>query len=314
MRRRVFKAAAAVSLSCSLSLPAVVAAQDAAADGNVAAGQPPAGQGAPAAPGAPGGAHDLGKWWEKSSLSYDPVPEKTLKHFTLAFAFTQASGNTSGTQTSKNMDFVVRKRRLTNRATVDLRDSDMTYGASGGSSDYSMATLRNHVEYDVSKRSVVVTGVEFYHNSLYFMDSRITGYVGAGMTVHETPSHKLSVIGGIGYSAFKFDDETMRQISPGTVALLPTFTPNTAGALLMQAWRWQASKHLSIQQSAGITEYVNQDLGQSMDFSISADIPVNKHVSIGPRYTVHDEDNIYIEALPVKTVDRNFSFSVRISF
>jgi hypothetical protein len=313
MRRRVITAVVAVSLSCTLSLPVLAAAQDSAADGNATTGQPPAGQGAPA-PAAPGGAHDLGKWWEKSSLSYDPMPEKTLKHFSLAFAFTHASGNTSGTQTSKNMDFVVRKRRLTNRATVDLRDSDMTYGATGGSNDYQMATLRNHVEYDLSKRTVVVTGLEFYRNTLYFMDSRITGYAGAGMTVHETPAYKLSLIGGIGYSAFSFDDETMRQISPDTVALLPTFTPNTAGALLMQAWRWQATKHVSIQQSASITEYVKQDLGQAIDFSIAADIPVSKHVSIGPRFTVHDEDNIYIDALPVKTVDRNFSFNVRVSF
>ena len=297
MRRRVFTAAAAVSLSGLLSLPAIAAAQAPAA-------QPPA----------PGGAHDLGKWWEKSSLFYDPMPEKTLVHFSLAFSFTHASGNTSGTQTSKNMDFVVRKRRITNRATVDLRDSDMTYGATGGSNDYQMATLRNHVEYDLSKRTVLVTGLEWYRNSLYFMDSRLTAYVGAGMTVAETPTHKFSVIGGLGVSAFSFDDETMLQISPEAVSLLPTFTPSTGGALLMQAWRWQASKHLSIQQSAGITEYFNQELGQSMDFSIAADIPVNKHVSIGPRYVVHDEDNIYIDALPVKTVDRNFSFSVRISF
>jgi hypothetical protein len=295
--------AAAVSVVWSLSLPALAVAQ-----------QPPAGQGAPAAPAAPGGARDLGKWWEKSSLSYDPMPEKTLKHFSLAFSFTHASGNTSGTQTSKNMDFVLRKRRLTNRATLDLRDSDMVYGASGGSNDYTMATLRNHVEYDISKRTVAVTGLEFYSNSLYFMDSRVTAYAGAGMTVAETKTHKLSLIGGLGFSRFSFDDETMREISPDTVALLPGFTPSTAGALVMQAWRWQASKNLSIQQSAGLTEYFNQELGHAVDFSIAADIPVNKHVSIGPRYTVHDEDNIYIDALPVKTVDRNFSFSVRISF
>ena len=298
MRRRVFSAAAAVSLSCVLSLPAIAAAQDPAA----------------ARPPTPGGARDLGKWWERSSLSYEPMPEETLKHFSLAFSFTHASGNTSGTQTSKNMDFVVRKRRTTNRATVDLRDSDMTYGATGGSNDYQMATLRNHVEYDLSKRTVLVTGLEWYRNTLYFMDSRLTGYVGAGMTVFEAPHHKLSLIGGLGYSAFSFDDETMMQISPDTVSRLPTFTPHTAGALLMQAWRWQASKHVSIQQSAGITEYVNQELGQAIDFSIAADIPMNKHVSIGPRYTVHDEDNIYIDALPVKTVDRNFSINVRISF
>jgi hypothetical protein len=309
MRRRVFTAAAAVSLSCTLSLPVLAAAQDSAGEG-----QPPAGQGAPAAPAKPGGANDLGKWWERSSLSYDPVPEKTLKHFTLAFSFTHASGNTDGTQTSKDLDFVVRKHRTTNRATVSLRDSDMTYGATGGSNDYQMATLRNHVEYDISKRTLVAAGVEWYRNTLYFMDSRLTGYVGAGMTVFEAPHHKLSFIGGIGYSAFVFDEESMMQISPDTVSRLPGFSPNTAGAMLMQAWRWQASKHVSIQQSAGITEYVNQDLGQSMDFSIAADIPMNKHVSLGPRYTVHDEDNIYIDALPVKTVDRNFSISVRISF
>ena len=303
MRRSVYTAMTAVSFLCSLSLPAVAVAQQ----------QPPAGQGQAAAP-AQGNPRDLGKWWERSSYSYDPVPEQTLKHFTFAFNFTHADGNTDGTQSGTNMDFVVRKRRNTNRATIDLRHSDMVYGASGGSNDYQMATFRNHVEHDLSKRTLVVAGVEWYRNTLYFMDSRLTGYVGGGMTVVEAPHHKLSFIGGIGYSAFSFDDETMMEISPDTVAGLPTFTPNTAGVMLMQAWRWQASKHLSIQQSAGITEYVNQELGQSMDFSIAADIPLNKYVSIGPRYTVHDEDNIYIDALPVATVDRNFSFNIRITF
>ncbi len=182
MRRRVFTAAAAVSLSCSLSLPASwprrIPRRRAAASGagracraGAAWRRARSGQvvGAKLAVLRPGAGEDC------SSTSRWPSRSRTR-------AAIRPARRPRRTWTS-----CVRKRRLTNRATVDLRDSDMTYGASGGSSDYSMATLRNHVEYDLSKRTVVVTGVELYHNSLYFMDSRITGYVGAGMTVLETP-------------------------------------------------------------------------------------------------------------------------------
>jgi hypothetical protein len=261
-----------------------------------------------------GGPPDLGPWWEKSSLSYDPVPEKTLLHVASDFQFTDARGNTSGHSISKHTDVVVRKRRITNRVLIDIRDSDMSYGAGGGANDYHMSTIREHVEYDLSKRALVLAGVENYRNSLYFIDRRLTAYVGGGATIASTATHTFSMTGGLGYTGFAFDRDGMLQIAPDTVPLLPTLTPKSGGVMLNEAWHWKASKQLTIDQSASITEFFDQKLGQTWSFSVAAHVPVNKHVSIGPRYDVHEEDNVYIEALPVKTIDRTFGIGVKVSF
>lgn len=273
-------------------------------------------QAPPAAPPAqhPGGPPDLGPWWDKSSLSFDPMPTRTLAHVASDFQFSDARGNTSGHSISTHTDLVIRKRRVTNRVLIDIRDSDMVYGAGGGANDYHMSTTREHVEYDLTKRALVLAGVEYFRNSLYFIDRRLTAYVGGGATIASTATHTFSMTGGFGYTGFAFDREGMLQIAPETVPLLPTMTPKSGGVMLNEAWHWKPTKTLTVDQSASITEFFDQKLGQTWSFSVSAHVPVNKHVSIGPRYDVHEEDNVYIEALPVKTIDRTFGIGVKVSF
>jgi hypothetical protein len=272
------------------------------------AGAAPA-QAAPAAT----GAQPLGSWWEKSSLSYNPVPEQLLFHVTSDLTFSDSRGNTHGTQFGWQNDLVIRKRRLTDRVTVDLRDTDMVYGLGGGSADYQMRTLRNHVEYDLTKNAVAVGGIEHMHNTLVFLDRRVTVYGGGGVTLFDKAGHKLDVIGGLGYAAYRFQREEMARINPVAVAALPTTTPGSGAALVMEGWQWKFSDQIALKQDASYLEYFHQDLGELWTFNVSVDIPVTKHLSIGPRYTMRHENNIYIEALGVEPLDRTFSLGVKFS-
>lgn len=268
----------------------------------------------PAAQPAKGGEQALGPWWQKSSLSYQPVPERTLVHLGSDLSFADSRGNTEGTQFNTQTELAIRKRRFTSRSSVDYRKTDMTYGLGGGSTDYETRTIREHVEYDLTPRTVLVAGLEHQRDTLHFVDHRVTGYAGAGMTVVETPEHKFSIIGGLGYAAYWFQEEEMSEIDPVAVAALPTTTPGSAAMLLQEAWNWKFSKQLTIHQSGSFLEYVEQDLGELWTFDVSAEVPVSKHVSLLPKYSLRRESNIYIKALGVKTLDRSFGFGLRLNF
>jgi hypothetical protein len=298
MRMTRVVVAAAVGVLCLL--PAAARAQEARA---AAPGQEPAKEG-----------KGLGPWWEKSSLSYNPVPEQLLFHVTSDLSFSDSRGNTHGTQFSTGNEVVLRKRRVTSRSTVDFRKTDMVYGLGGGSADYEMSTVREHVEYDLRAHAVLVAGIEHARNTLYFMDKRLTGYTGAGLTIIDTPAHKFDIIGGLGYAAYRFDREAMMQIDPVSVAALPTTTPGSGAVLVQEAWNWKFSKQLTVHQAGSYMEYFHQDLGELWTFDISADVPVTKHLSFAPKYSLRKEDNIYIRALDIQTLDRTFGFGIRLAF
>jgi hypothetical protein len=264
--------------------------------------------------GAPGkdGKKPLGNWWEKSSLSYDPVPEQTLFRLTHDLSFSDSRGNTHGTQFSSATEAVVRKRRWTSRSTADFRRTDMTYGLGGGSAEYETHTIREHVEYDLTKHAVLVGGIEHYRNTLYFQDSRLTEYGGAGWTVVDTAAHKFDVIAGLGYASYVFDREGMSEIDPVSVAALPTTTPGSGATLFEEAWSWKFLPQLTIRQSGSFLNYFHEDLGELWTFDVSAEVPINKHLSLMPKYSLRKEDNIYIRALDIETLDRTFGFSLRI--
>jgi hypothetical protein len=299
MAMRMTRRVVTLALAAACLVPAAARAQTAPAPA-----APPA-----AAPAAPG----LGPWWEKSSLAYTPMPERLLFHVASDLTFADSRGNTHGTQFGWGTDLVLRKRRVTDRVTVDLRDTDMVYGLGGGTADYQMRTLRNHVEFDLTKTALLVAGIEQVHNTLMFIDSRLTEYGGGGVTLFDKAGHKLDVIGGLGFAAYRFQRDDMARINPVAVAGLPTTTPSSGAVLVMEGWQWKFSDQIALKQDGSYLEYFHQDLGELWTFNVSIDVPVTKHLAIGPRYTMRHENNIYIQALGVEPLDRTFSLGVKFS-
>lgn len=265
------------------------------------------------AQGAPG-SQDLSRWWEKSALEFEPMPDRLLVHTSADFSFSDSRGNTEGRSLSKRAELVLRKRRVTNRLSTNIQDQDMVYGLGGGASKFHESTTTEQVDVDLTKTLVAVGGVEFVRNTLFFIDARLTFYGGLGVTLFNDHGHKLSLSGGLGYARFNFMGEEMAQLNPVAVAALPTLTPTTGGALVRQAWSWAPSPRWSLQQSASMTEYFNQELGHLLTLDVNVRIPVAKHLAFVPRYTLKDEDNIYVEALGVKTLDRTFGIGIQLSF
>jgi hypothetical protein len=258
---------------------------------------------------------NLANWWQKSSLDFLTV-NRTLVHTTANLSFMQADGNTSGHTVDVGGSVTARRHRLTNEFVADVNRRDITYGLGGGSADYHEHTFRNQLSFDMTRRAWLIAGIEHYTNTLYFMDKRLNVYGGIGSALYHTDRHRFDLIAALGHANFKFDKGGMLELGPrvaANVAKLDTMTPSSAGMLGMQSWRWVVSSRLTVNQDASFMEYFNPMLGRQLTLNLSGDIPVSKHVSIGPAYRIKREVNAYVSALQIKPTDRTLLFSFRVS-
>lgn len=267
------------------------------------------------APAAAPGAPNLANWWEKTSLDFLTV-KKTLVHTTGNISVMQADGNTSGHTLDVGGSVTARRWKLTNEFFVDVNRQDITYGPGGGSADYHEHTFRNQVSLDLTRRVWLIGGIEHYRNTLYFMEKRLNTYGGIGASPYHTERHRFDLVAALGHATFKFDKSGMLELGPhisANVATLDTMTPSSGGMLGMQSWSWAVNPRLSLNEDASFMEYFNPMLGRRLTLNVSGDIPVSKHVSIGPAYRIKREVNAYVTALELKPMDRMFLFNFRVS-
>jgi hypothetical protein len=189
----------------------------------------------------------------------------------------------------------------------------MVYGFGGGEVDVTESTTRNQIEYDLTKNTVLVGGLEHYKNTLMFIDHRATYYGGIGITVKETDAHKFELMGGLGRAHFRFDRDAIENMDPTTPPKIHSFEPSAGGSYFMQSWRWRISQQLTMTQDSSLMEYFGGYLGQKWTLGFDFNIPISKKVSLAPSYRIRDEDNDVIRAIGVKPQDRTFSFGLRVS-
>jgi hypothetical protein len=301
--RRKFSVPAAMALVAILSIAGVADTPKT----SVKADKTEAGSKAPAKP-------NLGNWWEKSSLDFDTMPTQFLFHGTANASYMNAQGNSQGSMFNGSVDLTARKERYTNHFLAQHRRQDMTYGFGGGSVNLTESTLKDYLDYDLTARTLVLAGIEDYHNSFLFIDRRVTYYGGFGATPVETKQHLVNVTGGLGYANFKFDRTGMLHVNPVAVAGLPTITPSSGGALVTETWRWTFSDKVTLMQDATYMKYFNQVLGHRWDFGVNLNVPLAKYVSFVPSYRIRDEVNAITNALGVKPQDRTLSLGLSVSF
>jgi len=98
------------------------------------------------------------------------------------------------------------------------------------------------------------------------------------------------------------------------VAAFKTTTPTSGAGLVMEGWSWKFSDNIALRQDMSYLGYFDRDLGELVTFNVNIDIPVRKHLSIGPRYSLKYETNIYMDALGVEPLDKTLTLGVKFSF
>ncbi|HWB85703.1 MAG TPA: DUF481 domain-containing protein [Bryobacteraceae bacterium] len=272
--------------------------------------QPAIGNAADAQP----GKHEVADWWQKSSVATTPIPEPVFFHVDGSLSYMNAQGNTDGSTFDAGAAFDVRKWRFTNYFSAQFSKRDITYGFGGGNVNYTENTVRDQLEYDLTKRAMLVGGIEDYENTLIFMDKRFTVFGGAGLAAVERENQRLLFTGGLGHVDFRFDRDAMLRVNPTSVADLATTTPTSGGALIAQTWHWRVSPRLSFDQTGTYMTYFNHNLGHRWDIGANFNVPLTKVFSCVFGYQIKDEDNAYVRALGVKLQDRTLTMGFKVSW
>ena len=253
-----------------------------------------------------------------SSLDFKPMPRQWLGHVDVTVAYSNAQGNTTGTTFNGKVDLSLRKARFTSRSTGWLQKQNITYGFNAGSAHVTQNLLREQVNFDLTKRTSLIGGAEDYTFTLIFMDDRFTEYGAYGVEALKKNKQKLSFVGALGYSEFKFNRAGMLSIpSPivhAAVLALPTTSPTGAGAMIMQAYNLELPRKITLTQSGSYMKFFDSYLGHQGMFNVNFDIPIAKHISFSPGYQLIDQDNQIIGALGVKTEDRLLTAGMKFSW
>lgn len=155
-------------------------------------------------------------WWTQSALENATPPPQFLYHIEGTLSYMDASGNTNGFFFRGQTEFDIRKGRFTDRVIASISKQDIAYFGQG-KSNFSEDTLRNELEFAVTRRSLLVAGIEDYRNTLMFMDERLTEYAGGGLTFSgKGASKRWSCLRGLGFRN------------------LPSIEPASAGSIPMQ--------------------------------------------------------------------------------
>jgi hypothetical protein len=274
--------------------------------------QPDAPQASPASAAQAPKKQDLGSWWQKNPLEYNPVPKQWLFHAEGTLSYMSASGNTDGSTFDVSGDGEVRKNRLSSRSFAQLSRRNITYGAGQSPVDYVERTLREQVDYSLAWYLKIVGGVEGYRNTMMYMDKRLNVYGGAGATMLRNQKQQITLTAALGRTKFVFDRARMMEVNPVQASVLDT-SPASGGAMAMQTWRWNVSPHFSFNQDASYMKYFNSDLGYRWTVNVSGNVPINKHLSFNVSYRYKKETNTIIDALYVKPSDRTFLMGIRAS-
>lgn len=252
-------------------------------------------------------------WWTKSALGGASIPSQTLYHVEGTLSFMDASGNTDGSVLNGRTEFDIRKWRFTDRVNGSISRQDIAYFAQG-SVNFSEDTLRNELEFALTRHSLLVGGIEYYRNTLMFMDKRQTEYFGGGITFSgEASRQTLELIAGVGYSQFRFDRAGILQVNPDALSQLSTLSPSSGGGFGMEIWRWKASPKIQLMQDTSYMDYFDGLLGHKWTFDTEANMPISKMFSTVIGYHLKDENNVYINTLRVKPRDQQVTVGLRVS-
>ena len=269
---------------------------------------PPAAQSAQQAP----KKRDLGAWWGKSSMDYNPLPEQWLFHATGTFSYMNASGNTAGTTVDVTAAGDVRKNRFTSHTFVQDSRKKMVYGFTRSSVDYTERTLREQLDYDLAWYAKLVAGIEDYQYTLIFMDKRLNIYGGVGGTFYRNAKQQVTLTAGLGHADFVFERAQMMRVNPRQVGVLDT-SPSSGGALAMQTWRWTVSPRFNFTEDASYMKYFESDLGHRWTINLNGNFPIDKRFSFNVSYRVKEETNAIVKALGVLPQDRTFLLGFRVT-
>jgi hypothetical protein len=166
---------------------------------------------------------DLGRWWMKNPLMYDPMPEEFLHHVEIQYSYSQSQGNFTRDNHTVTAFLVSRKGRFTNllNYNFDKRHASRVDDLPGVNADGTFYldesnkelrnsvshTLDNMLTFALTKSLFAGAGIEWTKDDYSSIDSRLLYYTGLVYNIYQSPRGLLQVFGGYGYEELEYTEE-----------------------------------------------------------------------------------------------------------
>ncbi len=152
----------------------------------------------------PAAKEELGQWWRRSSLNYDPMPEKWLFHTEIQYSFVDKTGNDDGYAHSGDFFTALRKARFTNYLSykIEKYDFDQSDGEVS-SDDYQM--FEESLRFDLTKRLYAQAGFFWERDDTYLVEDRDTWYGGFGYQIVDNKRYGLDLFLSYGHQKEEYN-------------------------------------------------------------------------------------------------------------
>jgi putative salt-induced outer membrane protein YdiY len=205
---------------------------------------------------------DLGKWWEKNSLTYNPLPEPWLFHVEGTLSYKHKTGNVDSNRYDGSASLMVRKLRLTNTLNYIIDKEKTEQAAQPGDppsiTDTDYRSFQEILRYDLLPRLYTETGYIYEEDKANYISDRDNYYAGLGYTLIDTPKHTLDLLAAGGYVKEKYPELVQ--------TAMDMERSSTSAGYVRETYRWHITDRLTyketfrIIQDATRSDVFNDDL------------------------------------------------------
>jgi hypothetical protein len=229
---------------------------------------------------------EVGDWWTKSALSYNPVLSQWLFHVEATMSYQDLSGNTDGSIYSIAPQLTVRKGQVSNYLGYNLAKQDVAY-ANGGSVNMKTALISEDLRYEFLEWLFVGAGYRNLEDDLTYVDNRDTYFGGAGVS-WSAIKDKLTFAVFLAYG----------QEDTGYISDTGLPDEDSAGIFVQPTVQYAITDGVSLSGSGTYLEYMEDEMGKRWDVDVSLSVVLAPHVSLTLAFNKKYENNVAIRNDP----------------
>lgn len=258
-------------------------------------------------------APDLRDWWEKSSLSFDPMISETLWRIEVGGMYNGQEGKAEGKVYNASARVVTRKSRVTNYAYGNIARQDVTYfGMEAFPLDTEQYALGDNVRYDVLRHVFLGAGVEKHRDTLLLIENRFSRYAGFGISADLLKKHLINIFLGYGKDDVDYMRGMLAMIDPDATSLDPS--PSSGALFCRVRWTWQVSDTLTFREDFAYLNYGDRAMGERWNGNVALEVALNPHFSLSLGHTRESYDNDVVRAFGIPRRNTMQTVGVKFSY
>ncbi len=279
---------------------------------------------------------NLGMWWKRSPLSYDPVPSQFLYHLEAGYSFYRSEGSITRDNHLVNAKITLRKYRLTDILTYDLDkrnsaradESSISVDDDGNISigetnleirNSKTHELTNHLLFTLTKRFYLGGGLEWTRDDLQEIEDRYLYFIGLGCRVIDKPKYSLRLFGAYGYEELQYTDY-YNDLFGGLVIKYKTVDEFDEGVTRSDKYylslvaRWQATDSLELIHKSDIVGNIEKKDNRYIwrwEVVGGVNYKIRKHLFLNVKFT---ETYNKEPAIGVRPRDQTAGLGIKLEF